>query len=267
MSLLGPLGSGLFMWVAIAAAALAIGAYIIKMRRRRFEVPFSHLWKRVLEQKDANALWKQLKRFLSLLLILIILGIVLFAALDPTLGAIDRKARSVVILLDASASMKAMDGNGESTESRLASAKAKAKQLIDSMGGGDVAMIMKVDGQATPMSRFTSDAPMLNKIVSDIEASDTPADLTRALGAAADALRDRKNPLIVLISDGAYPEQQLGLVTWDGKSAPVPAAAARKDPKSPGDWNTKNLAAVDLTNLDVRYLPVGEKSDNVGIVA
>jgi hypothetical protein len=270
MSFFGPIPLSIFVYIAAAAAALAVGAYIIKMRRRRFEVPFSHLWKRVLEQKDANSLWKQLKRFLSLLLILIILGIVLFAALDPTLGAIDRKARSVVILLDASASMKAMDGDDNGTESRLAAAKVKAKRLIDSMGGGDVAMIMKVDGQATPMSRFTSDAPMLNKIIDGIEASDTPADLTRALGAAADALRDRKNPLIVLISDGAYPEQQLGLVTWDGgKAAPAPApapAATLKDAK-PGDWNTKNLAAVDLTNVDVRYLPVGKKSENVGIVA
>jgi Ca-activated chloride channel family protein len=267
VSLLGPIPFSIFLYLAIGAGVLAIGAYIIKMRRRRFEVPFSHLWKRVLEQKDANALWKQLKRFLSLLLILAILGVVLFAALDPTLGAIDRKARSVVILLDASASMKAMDGDEGNTETRLAAAKVKAKRLIDSMGGGDVAMIMKVDGQATPMSRFSSDGPMLNKIVDGIEASDTPADLTRALGAAADALRDRKNPLIVLISDGAYPEQQLGLVTWDGgKTAPAPAAAKR-DPKSPNDWNAKNLATVDLTNLDVRYLPVGKKSENVGIVA
>jgi hypothetical protein len=250
MSFLGPIPLSIFVYIAAAAAALAVGAYIIKMRRRRFEVPFSALWKRVLEQKDANALWKQLKRFLSLLLILLILGIVLFAALDPTLGAIDRKARSVVILLDASASMKAQDGGEGTTETRLDAAKAKAKGLIDSMGGGDLAMIMKVDGQATPMSRFSSDAPMLNKIVDGIEASDTPADLTRALGAAADALRDRKNPLIVLISDGAYPEQQLGLVTWDGGKL------------APG-----NLAAVDLTNLDVRYLPVGKKSENVGIVA
>src|SRR5215475_9722531 len=111
------------------------------MRRRRFEVPFSHLWRRVLEQKDANALWKQLKRLLSLLLILLILGVVLFAALDPTLGAIDRKARSVVILVDASASMKTMDGSEDGKESRLDEAKHRAKRLIDSMGGGDVAMI------------------------------------------------------------------------------------------------------------------------------
>ena len=125
MSLLGPIPFTIFVYIAVGAAALAVGAYIIKMRRRRFEVPFSALWKRVLEQKDANALWKQLKRLMSLLLILVILGIVLFAALDPTLGAVDRKARSVVVLFDASASMKAMDGNDTGTKSRLMAAFTK----------------------------------------------------------------------------------------------------------------------------------------------
>lgn len=302
MSLLGPLGGSLFLYIALGAAALAITAYIIKMRRRRFEVPFSHLWRRVLEQKDANALWKQLKRFLSLLLILLIIGLVLFSTLDPTLGALDREARNVVILIDASASMKTMDGDDVGSIARIDAAKLRAGELIDSMGGGDLAMIMRVDGQATPLSRFSSDGPMLKKIVfgtddtsaidklaqennpqdqkskvtahaqsirdkaralAGIQASDTPADLTRALGAAADALRDRPNPLIVLISDGAYPEQQLGLVSWD---AAAPAPVEVKDPKSKG-WNTKNLAAVDLSKMDVRYMPVGKRSDNVGIVA
>ena len=180
MSLLGPLALGTWAYIAIGTALLAVSAYIIKMRRRRFEVPFSYLWKQVLEQKDANALWKHLKRLMSLLLMLAILGLILFAALDPTLGAVDREARSVVVLFDASASMKTLDGDEAGTRSRLDAAKAEAKKLVDSMGGGDVALIMKVDGQATPMSRFSGDAPMLNKIIDGITASDTPADLTRA---------------------------------------------------------------------------------------
>jgi hypothetical protein len=247
VSFLGPIALGTWGYIVLGTVVLAISAYIIKMRRRRFEVPFSQLWKRVLEQKDANALWKQLKRLISLLFVLAILGLVLVAALDPTLGAVDRKARSVVILLDASASMKAMDGDEKGTKSRMDAAKAKAKRLVDGMGGGDLAMVMRVDGQATPMSRFSSDSPMLDKIIDGIAASDTPADLPRALGAAADALRDRTNPLIVIVSDGAFPEAQLGQVTW------------QPDPK--------NLAAVDLSNIDVRYLAVGKRSDNVGIIA
>ena len=136
------------------------------------------------------------------------------------------------------------------------------------MGGGDLAMIMKVDGQATPMSRFSTDAPMLTKIIDGIEASDTPADLTRALGAAADALRDRQNPLIVLISDGAFPEPQLGLVSWDAGRRARRRPPIARTPRRPGRrGTTKNLAAVDLSNIDVRYLPVGRRSDNVGIIA
>ncbi len=299
MNLLGPVGGTTFLYIALGTAALAIGAYIIKMRRRRFEVPFSALWKRVLEQKDSNALWKQLKRLLSLLLMLLILGLVLFAALDPTLGAVDREARSVVILIDASASMKAMDGDDDGRVSRMEAAKQRAGELIDSMGGGDLAMVMKVDGQATPMSRFSSDGPMLKKVVfgigqedpttttepgaakaaldadrekklreAGIQASDTPADLTRALGAAADALRDRPNPLIVLISDGAYPEQQLGQVSWDpANPVPAPVKIGPKDATQKGEWDHKTLANIDLSKIDVRYLPVGKRSDNVGIVA
>ncbi|HEX6836168.1 MAG TPA: VWA domain-containing protein, partial [Polyangia bacterium] len=251
MKFLGPIALSTWAYVAVGAAALAVSAYIIKMRRRRFEVPFSQLWKRVLEQKDANALWKQLKRLISLLFVLAILALVLFAALDPTLGVSDRKARSVVILLDASASMKTMDGDKDGKQSRIDVAKQKAKHLVDGMGGGDVAMVMKVDGQATPMSRFSNDGPMLDKKIEDIQATDTPADLPRALGAAADALRDRQNPLIVIVSDGAFPEQQLGQVAWD----------------TGGQGQQKSLAAVDLSGIDVRYIPVGHRSDNVGIVA
>jgi len=277
VSFLGPISLGMWMYIAIGATALAIGAYIIKMRRRRFEVPFVQLWKRVLEQKDANALWKQLKRLISLVLILLILALVLFAALDPTLGASDRSARSVVILIDSSGSMKTLDGDEAGTKTRIEVAKQKADDLIDSMGGGDVAMIMKVDGQATPMSRFSSDKAMLHKLLhgvgrsaseqnltlDGITASDTPADLTRALGAAADALRDRKNPLIVLISDGAFPESQLGLVTWQKPTAPPAGSGAASTTGAPD----KNLAAIDLGGVDVRYIPVGRRSDNVGIVA
>lgn len=258
MSLLGPFALSTWAIIAGGAALLAVSAYIIKMRRRRFEVPFSRLWQRVLQQKDANALWKQLKRLLSLLLVLLILGLVLFAALDPTLGGTSRKARNVVVLIDASASMKATDGGtDDAKQTRIQAARTKAKELVDSMGGGDLALIMKVDGQATPMSRFTTDAPMLRKIIDGIEPSDTPADLTRALGAAADALRDRQNPLIVIISDGAFPEQQLGLVHWDAQAGPAAGAVAPE----------KNLASIDLSKVDVRFIPVGKRSDNVGIIA
>ncbi len=290
-----PIPTTTLAYAAIGAGVLTIVAYVLKIRRRRFEVPFSMLWQRVLEQRDANALWKQLKRLLSLLLMFVLLGLLFFAALDPTDGGRPPQARTVVVLIDASASMKATDGEGDTGNvTRMEVAKRHARALVDSMGGADVAMIMKVDGQATPLSRFHADAALHGRTIDAIQASDTPADLYRALGAASDALRGRQNPLLVLISDGAYTDQQLAAATFDpptdaGAAAPVApppgaapgtAGAPAAPPVDTGDadadaeikrrrqaYEGKNLAAVDLSGIDVRYIPVGTRADNVGIIA
>lgn len=251
MTFSGPIGFGLWIAVAIGATLLAIGAYIVKMRRRRFEVPFAQLWQRVLDHNNANALWKRLKRLLSLLLILTIFAAMLFAALDPTLGADRREARSWVILVDASASMQAMDGDATATQSRMQAAKAAAGQLVEAMASGDRAMVMSFDGQATPLTRFTDDRAVLLRSIQELAATDAPADLHRALSAAADGLRNRQRPIVVLISDGAFPQAQRNLVQWRTEEADA----------------AKNLAAVDLSGIEVRYLPVGRSGDNVGIVA
>lgn len=274
MTWLSPLAARTVLLVAAVAAALAVIAYLLKMRRRRFEVPFSTLWKRVLEQRDANSLWKQLRRLLSLALTLAIIGLVLAAVQAPTLGVTDHRARNVVILIDTSASMRATDGDPERPRlTRFDRARERALTLIDSMGGGDRAMIMRVDSQTTPLSRFTTDKPMLRKALDGVTPVDTGADLPRALSAAADALRGRPNPMIVIVSDGAYSELARSQVRWE---APTPTATPTPPLPPPTDdpeagpraaFADAELAAVDLSGIDVRYLGVGSRSENVGIVA
>jgi hypothetical protein len=232
-------------WIAGALAALTIVAYILKMRRRRHEVPFSKLWQRVLAEKESQALWKRLKRLVSLALQLLFLALVLGAALDPRTGAAETGGRHLVVIVDASASMKAKDGEGGKT--RIETARAKAAEILSGLGGADHAMVVRMDGQATALTRFEADAARLAKAASGIEASDTPADLSRALQAAADALRGRKDPMIVLVGDGAYPEEARARVKLAPGAAP--------------------LGTVDLAGIDVRFVPVGSVARNVGIVA
>lgn len=246
MSLLAPIGLSTVAMFAAVLAGLTVVAYILKMRRRRFEVPFSSLWQRVLREKEATSLWKHLRRLLSLLLALFILGLLLFAVTEPRLGGADPDSRSVVIVLDASASMKAVDEQGGAR--RIDVAVQRARDLMDSMSGGDRAMLVRMDGQTTPLSRFVDDMPALRRLLVDIEPTDTPADLGRALSAAADALRGRTRPLIVLIGDGAYDEATLQAAVWQRPPA-------------------GRLDAIDLSGIEVRYLPVGKTSENVGIVA
>lgn len=248
MTFTPPLPWSQLAWIAGALAALTVIAYILKMRRRRHEVPFSKLWQRVLAEKESQALWKRLRRLLSLALQLIFLTLLVGAALDPKVGNAEAGGRNVVVIVDASASMKAVDGK-DGKKTRIEVAREKAQEILGGLGGADHAMLVRMDGQATALTRFEADGAALKKAAGRIDATDTPADLPRALQAAADALRGRKDPMIVLVGDGAYPDDARARVRW---------AAPGKDP---------SLSTVDLSGIDVRFVPVGGKTQNVGIVA
>jgi len=253
--------------IAIAAAVLgglAVIAYILKMRRRRFEVPFSTLWHTVLKEKETTSLWKHLRRILSLLLALLMMGALVFAATEPELGSADEDAKNVVLIIDASASMKTRDTGSDGKQPRIRTAIKKAQLILDSLGGGDRAMIVRMDGQTTPLSRFESDIPKLKKLLGAIKATDTPADLRRALSAAADALRERQNPMIILVGDGAYPDEVLDSVTWKSAVTPPTTGKGASDETS---FETIKLDEIDLSNMPVSYIPVGRDRENVGIVA
>jgi len=250
MTFTPPIGWTAFAELAGALGALAIVAYILKLRRRRHEIPFSKLWQRVLAEKESSSLWRRLRRLISLAVQLAFLALILFAAVDPKIGNAESSGKNVVVIIDASASMKAKDG-GPDAPPRIAQAKEEAKKLIRSLGGGDAAMVVRMDGQTTALSRFEPDVAHLLSVVDGIQATDTPADLHRALQAAADALAGRKDPMVVIVGDGHYPEDARNAVTW----TPPPAAGAQ------------SFGNVDLSGIDVRFLPVGKDARNVGIVA
>ncbi len=267
MNLMTPIAMSTILLLAAVLGGLLVIAYILKMKRRRFEVPFSMLWQRVLKEKEARSLWRHLKRLLSLLLLVAMVAMLLFAALDPMLGGPSESARSVIIIIDSSASMKTMDESVDETDTtRLEAAKRKANEVLDSMGADDSVMIVRMDGRSTPMGRFQTDIPKLKRLVGQINATDTPADLRSTLSTASDALRWRQNPVIILIGDGAYPEEALGSVVWENSQKKSTEAPAKEKAASSG-FEDQRLAIVDLSGIEVHYLPVGQHAENAGIVA
>ena len=96
---------------AWASASLVL--YMLKLRRRVVAVPFSPLWERILRDKEATSLFSKLKRLLSLLLQLALLALLVLALGDPRAAESLIKGRTVVVLVDASASMQATDVSPE----------------------------------------------------------------------------------------------------------------------------------------------------------
>jgi len=226
LSLVGP---------ALAAGAAALVAlYLLKLRRRRLEVPFADLWRRVLSETQSTALWKRLRRIMSLLMQLVILALILTALLDPRLSA-TQHGRSIAVVVDTSASMQATDAGGGKT--RLEAAKDEARRIVRGLAGDDEAMIVAMDARPAPRGGFSRDDRALLADVDSLAATDTSADLLRALRLAGDALRGRQRPVLVLVGDGAWRQSELD----EGARA--------------------------LDGIHLRYVPVGHSSDNVGITA
>jgi len=271
MTLLGLSLQKLALIFGVVGAAVTV-LYILKLRRRRVRVPFSKLWDRVLREKESTSLFRRLKRLFSLLLQLLFLFLLTAALGDPRLSTEVLEGRNIVLLLDTSASMKARDAEGGQT--RMEEALEQSRRIIRGMNGADVLMVVRMDAQVTPLSGFESDEKALLNVLSEIQATDTRADLLRALKLAGDALRGKKNPLLILVGDGAYPEELVGLVDLDDKSgqrirakAPpkTPAAKTRRKKKTASAG--PELARVDLRGITARFIPVGRSRDNVGIVA
>src|SRR5882757_7444142 len=125
--------------IGAAAGAAIVGLYILKLRRRPVPVPFSNIWQRILRDQDATSLFSQLKRIFSLLLQLLLLALLLLALGDPR-GAIGAShGRSIVVLVDASASMKAIDLASPlaPNRTRLDAAKEEVQKLVQGLGGSD----------------------------------------------------------------------------------------------------------------------------------
>ncbi|MEZ4223592.1 MAG: VWA domain-containing protein [Polyangiaceae bacterium] len=219
--------------VFAAAGGLTVLFYILKLRRRPVPVPFSRIWERILRDKEATTWWSRLKRLLSLLLQLALLTLLVGALGDPRISGGLIEGRNVVVIIDASASMKATDVS----PSRLAAAKLEVKKLVEGLSGSDRMLIAQMDAAITPLSTMTGETAELKPALDAVEATDTRADFHRALSFAIDSLTGLSKPEIIVVSDGALGDMEAA---------------------------TRGLA---LNDTEVRFIPIGKGKNNVAITA
>jgi hypothetical protein len=182
------------------AVGLGVGVlYVLKLRRRVVAVPFSLLWERILRDKEATSLFSKLKRLLSLLLQLALLALLVLALGDPRAAESLVRGRTIVVLVDASASMQATDV----APNRLAVAKDEVRKMIRGLGGSDRMLVAQMDAMVTPLGPMTGDTPALERAIGAVTATDASADFPRALRFATDVLRDADRAEVIVVSDGA----------------------------------------------------------------
>ncbi len=217
--------------IAGGAASVTVVLYILKLRRRPVPVPFARIWDALFRDRQATELFSKLRRLLSLLFQLALIALLVFALGDPKPKTSVLEGRHLVVLVDGSASMKAIDVK----PSRIEVAKVEVRRLVRGLGGADRALIVEMGSLPSPLSTMSSDVTELEPAIDALHATDTRADLERGLSFAVDSLRGLPRGEIVVVSDGVL-----------------------------GDA-TEIAQHVDLKGLGLRYLPIGKSGTNVAI--
>jgi Ca-activated chloride channel family protein len=172
--------------------------YLLKLRRTDHKISSTMFWRKAVEDLHANAPFQRLRRNLLLLIQLLIIALLVLALARPLLSLAARKERSLVILIDQSASMLTRQPDGM----RLDMAKQIALSLVDSMIPGDEMMLMTFADAPEVLISFTDDKGKLRRLIREIEAREVVTRLADALSMAGSLVKDHKNPEIFILSDG-----------------------------------------------------------------
>lgn len=198
--------------LAAIAASVVIPAlvilYFLKLRRRDMEVSSTLLWKKAIQDLQANAPFQKLRNNILLFLQLLVLAAALFALAQPEFKNKGMISKRSIILVDRSASMSSQDGKsspedeaavatagdaGTGVLSRLEAAKKRAIEFINAMreptsfsfdDQAEEAMVIAFDSQAEVIQGFTSNKRELRAAIERIGPTEAPTSLQKAFDLA-----------------------------------------------------------------------------------
>lgn len=218
----------LFLVVAgLAAPILAL--YMLKLRRREVEISSTYLWQMTLRDREANAPWQRLRRNLLLLVQLLLLALLTLALARPFWPVSAVARGTVIVLLDASASMQATDV----APNRFEAARQAVRDLIDSLPADSRLTLILVGDQPQVLASALTDKATLRESLAVAAPGLSAGDWPAAFALAAGAVRTTASAdtSIVIVSDGGLPADL---------------------PPLPGE---------------VRYVPIGASARNLGLEA
>lgn len=193
MTFLAPLGL-LLAGLSVPLVAL----YFLKFRRKKVKVPSVLLWQAFEKSERLASPFERFRRNLLLLLQLLALLLLVFAFSRPYLETEVATQRSVILVVDDSASMGATDVKPH----RLAVAVDEAKELVSNLGPGDEAMLLVAGVHTEVTVPFTRDHGKLSAALSAMEPTAAEGGLRDGLQLALSMARSRPGVEIVVFSDG-----------------------------------------------------------------
>jgi len=216
--------------LALAALALPLLAlYFLRIRRRKVRVSSLLPWHALQKSDKLASPFQRFRRHLLLFLQLLILAALTVAFARPYLETTARDHRSVVIVMDTSASMGAVDV----APNRIGSAKIQAVEILGGLGPSDEAMLVVAGPRTEVLVPFTRDHSRVADAVRGLAATEAEGGLREGLQLALSLGQARSKVEVVVFSDGG----------------------------------SSNLSTLPSGGVDVHYVKIGRSAENVGLSA
>jgi hypothetical protein len=185
----------------LALVPLVLLLHSLRLRRREVRISAIYLWDELLrERRSTLGMSKLLRSLLLLLQILGIAGLTLGLA-DPFARLPSTKEGDIVLVLDASASMRTVAKG----EERFAQARAMALDLVERLHPKSEMAIIYANARPTLKVPFTGDRVLLKQTLEGLEATDEPGLLPKAVQLGRSLLSGDRTGEVLVLSDGTDP--------------------------------------------------------------
>ena len=198
--------SPVFFWALLSLVPLA-AIYLLKVRPVRKPTTAWFLWEDIFQENKATSLFQRFRDLFSLLLMMAAVLAVVFAMTRPNFSGDQQK--DLILLIDNSASMNAVDGSGV----RIERAKVVATDIIKALNGTQRCSVATVSNQIKFLSNLTDNPRELLLAVEKVQPSSMVSD-SALLAQLQDKNAKEAEPVgesetgkssrIILISDGCF---------------------------------------------------------------
>lgn len=196
MTFATPLAFALF-----AAAIPIVILYILKIRLRRVPVSTNLFWKQIFDEKPPRSIWQYLRHLLSLLAQLLFVALLVCAVADPSFAWQLLQSRRLVVIIDNSASMRAVDVH----PSRFEAAIDAALATVDGLRFRDEMAVVLAGPEPEVIVGMSGHVPTLRRALRSLSVSDNPTILEPAIELARQLLGTHPHGQVHVFSDGCTP--------------------------------------------------------------
>lgn len=174
--------------------------YMLKTKRQDTPISSIYLWHNLLRDIQANTPWQRLKTSLLMILQLLLLLVLIIALASPAISRTAISTRNIVLIIDNSQSMGAMNAR----ISRLDDAKSIARDIVERTPDNAKFSLISTSDRAKIIIMNSPDKGLVLRELENIKLEGSSTNISSAINIGTSIVNKLKDGKVYIISDGCF---------------------------------------------------------------